>query len=466
DDRDPLGDPFPSVNIEDNGGFISLGAEQFSTANLLNQDVFTLTNNFEIYSGRHTITLGTHNEYAKSKNLFFAYNYGDYTFEDQFDGMGNLIATGVQQFMSGAAPDFYQYGYSLVGDGRVGDESAGASEFSVLQLGFYAQDEVQMSENLKVTAGLRFDIPLWDSGPVNEEFNTNTIPILEANGKNLQGARVGRAISPATYVSPRVGFNWDVNGNKSTQIRGGFGIFTSRLPLVWPGGAYNNNGITSGFAASFNTVVNAFEPDVNNQPANVPPGTGGVGGNVDLFASNFKLPQVFKWNLAVDQKLPFWGLIASVEGIYNDNIQAIYYENLNIGGPVGYLNGADNRPYYNDSVRLDPTYGGIYLASNTGEGYSYNLTFTLRKPFEDGFAGSVSYSYGDAYSVFDGTSSQNSSQWRNVQTVTGKNAMIPTTRSDFSQGHRIVGNVSYELKWNDNIKTTLGLFYEGSQAQP
>ena len=466
DDRDPSGDPFPTVGLDDGSGFISLGAEPFSTANLLNQDVFTLTNNFEIYSGRHTITLGTHNEYAKVKNLFFAFNYGSYTFRDQFGG-----PSGVEQFLAMQAPDDYDHGYSLVGDGTVGDDSAGASEFNVFQLGFYVQDEVQMSENLKVTAGIRFDIPFWADGPVNNEFNTTTIPILEANGKDLQGARVGQGVSATTYISPRVGFNWavkDDNGISKTQIRGGFGIFTSRLPLVWPGGSYNNNGITSGFAADFNTVVDGFEPDVNNQPVNVEPGTGGVGGNVDLFASNFKLPQVFKWNLAIDQKLPFWGLIASVEGIYNDNINAIYYENLNIGGPVGTLNGADNRPYYSDSFsdRLDTTYGGIYLASNTGAGYSYNLTFTLKKPFQNGFAGSLSYSYGDAYAIFDGTSSQNSSQWRNIQTVRGKNSFLTASRSDFSQSHRFLGNVSYEMKWSDNAKTTLGLFYEGSQARP
>ncbi|MFC4723111.1 carboxypeptidase regulatory-like domain-containing protein [Geojedonia litorea] len=458
DDRDPSGDPFPTVELQDGDGQIVFGSEPFSTANLLDQDVFTFTNNFEIYKGRHTITLGTHNEYSKIKNLFFAFNYGFY----EFNNSGGT--TGVNRFLAGQTSSFYQHGYSLVGNGTVGDESAGASEFDVLQVGFYAQDEVNMTDNFKLTAGIRFDIPYWSDGPVNDDFNNRTIPLLEAAGKDLQGARVGRGVSPSVHVSPRIGFNWDVNGDKTTQVRGGLGIFTSRLPLVWPGAIYNNNGVTGGFTLGFGGTP--FEADVNNQFEDVTPGSGGTGGQVDLFASNFKLPQRFKVNVAVDQKLPLWGLIVSADVIWNDNITDIYYQNLNLKGPVGFLNGADNRPFYNRGDRIDRAYQGIYLATNTGGGNSWNGALTIRKPYENGFAGQVSYSYGESNAIFDGTSSQNSSQWRNQQTVNGKNSNLPVSRSDFSQGHRISSNMSYEIKWNDNIKSTIGLFYNGSQGQP
>ena len=221
DDRDPLGSPFPSVDIDDGAGTITFGAEPFSTANLLDQDVLTITNNFEIYKGRHTVTIGTHNEFAKIKNLFFAFNYGDYTFNSVSDFNNDIV-------------DFYQKGYSLVGSGTVGDESDGASQFNTSQLGFYVQDEVQVSDNFKLTAGIRFDFPIWEDGAVNDAFNNTTVPILEAAGKDLQGARVGKGVRTQAHLSPRLGFNWDVKGNKTTQIRGGLGIFTSRLPLVWP----------------------------------------------------------------------------------------------------------------------------------------------------------------------------------------------------------------------------------------
>ena len=175
--------------------------------------------------------------------------------------------------------------------------------------------------------------------------------------------------------------------------------------------------------------------------------------------------------MAVDQKLPFWGLIASVDGVWIDNITEIFYENLNLRGPVGFLNGADNRPFYDRRDEIDPTYGRIILASNTGAGDSWNTSFTLRKPFTDvtdwlGAEGSLSYSYGESTAIFDGTSSQNSSQWRNIQTVNGKNSNLPITRSDFNQGHRITSTAGLNFKWNENISTKIGLFYEGSEAQP
>ncbi len=462
DDRDPFGDPFPTVDIQDGDGTISFGSEPFSTANLLNTDYLTITNNFEIYAGRHTVTLGANLEFATVKNLFFAFNFGDYTFEDQFDDDGNLLSTGLNQFLTGQDADVYQHGYSLVGNGVVGDESAGSADFETEQYGFYVQDEVDVTDNFKVSIGARIDIPVWKSGPENDDFNTRTIPILEAAGKDLQGARVGQQISTAVF-SPRLGFNWDVNGERSTQVRGGIGVFTSRLPLVWPGGTYNNNGVTGGFNFEFGQP---FVADVNSQFEDPTPGTGGLGGNIDLIAEDFKLPQVVKYNIAIDQKLPFWGLIASADFLYTDVIQDIFYENLNLGGPTGFYQGADNRPFYNRSAEIDDTYGRIILASNTGGGEATNYTLTLRKPFENGFAGSVSYTYGESTKIFDGTSSQNSSQWRNILTVNGKNSNLPVTRSDFALGNRVVANVSYQYSWNENVKSTLALFYTGSQGEP
>ncbi len=463
DDRDPAGSPFPTVDIQDGGGTISFGAEPFSTANLLDQDVFTITDNFEIYAGKHTFTLGTQLEFVKVKNLFFAFNFGDYTFEDQFDDAGNLISSGLNQFLTGQDADVFQRGYSLIGDGAVGDASDGSADFNSTQVGFYVQDDIQISDRFKATIGLRVDIPYFEDGTVNDDFNTRTIPLLEAAGKDLQDATVGRAINASAHIAPRFGFNWDVFGNRTTQVRGGIGIFTSRLPAVWPGGTYNNNGVTGGFNFEFGQP---FVADVNNQFADPLPGTGGLGGNIDLISPNFKLPQVTKYNVAVDQKLPIWNLVASGDFLYTETISDVFYENLNLRDPVDFVNGADTRPIYDRGDEIDDTYGRIILLSNTNEGYAYNATFTLRKPFENGFAGQVSYTFGESRKIFDGTSSQNSSQWRNIQTVNGKNSDLPVTRSDFALGSRFSGNVSYEYKWSDNVKTTLGFFYEGLQGQP
>lgn len=461
DDRDPKGEAFPSVYIADglstnsgDGEGITFGAEPFSTANLLDQDVFTLTNNFDIFKGNHTITVGMHHEFSKTKNLFQAFNYGQYEYITMAD------------FMSNVSPNIFQRGYSLI-SAEVGDASSGSAEFSMYQLGLYVQDEYNVSNNLKLTAGLRVDIPFWAESDANDDFNSRTIPLLEAAGKDLEGAEVGKKVSTKPHFSPRFGFNWNVDGEGDLQVRGGIGVFTSRVPLVWPGGTYNNNGVNNGFffAGSWFTTPPTFVRDVNNQPVDAVPGSGDNQGNIDLFAPDFKLPSVMKINIGLDKRLPIWGLLGSVEVMYNKNINAIYYQNLNVGDAVGTLTGADNRLRYTDS-EIDGTYGRIMFASNTSEGYSWNTAFTITKPVENGFGGSFSYSYGDSRTSFEGTSSQNSSQWRNHQTVNGKNDAIPTTRSDFSQGSRFQLNASYTKNWSEKVKTTVAVYYELNQDVP
>jgi hypothetical protein len=463
DDRDASGSPFPSVQIVDGPGSIFFGAEGFSTANLLDQKVLTISDNFEINLGRNKITIGTHNEFSESLNVFFGNNYGSYRFATLDD------------FLTNKRPNRYQLNYSLIGGS--GDESLGAAEFGTKQFGFYIQNDMKLTDNFKVTYGIRMDMPVWEDGLVNDDFNNRTVGLLQAAGKNLQGARVGQGISNYAHFAPRFGFNYDVNGKKSTQMRGGFGVFTSRLPLVWPGGTYNNNGLSQGAISinnSTSTPAPFFNPNTSVEgqiaplPASYPrPGSGGRGGNIDLFAKNFKLPQVFKASFAVDQKLPL-GFVLTSEVTYNDNISAIKYENLNIKAASSALTGADTRPRYNGNTRVDNSYLGIYLASNTDEGKAYNLAFTLSKNFRSDFIdGNISgtYSYGKSTVLVDATSSQNSSQWNFTETVNGAN--YPTlSRSDFDSGRRIISNGNVTLKWNKFTKSRIGVFYEGAQGTP
>ena len=453
DDRDPSGNiRFPTVNIEDGQATIRLGAEAFSTANLLNQDVITITNNLELYKGKHTFTIGTHNEFYSSTNLFIRQNYGQYEYLNP------------QGFLNSDpdALDIYFRSYSLLTD-AIGDEateSAAVTDFA--QIGFYAQDDYQVNSNFKLSAGLRLDIPFWSDRNPNPDFNNRSIPLLEAAGKDLRGAAVEGSINPRLYLSPRAGFNWDINGDKKTVLRGGIGVFLSRMPIVWNAGSYNNTGVTVGGDVQFGIP---FEPNIENQPQNVAAGSGGVSGQVDLFVPDFKMPQRLKYALGFDKVLES-GWKISFDGLYTDNLTDFAYENLNIGDPVGRLNGADNRPFYNRRATIDPTYGRIPLVFNTNEGYSYNLGLQVSKAFTNGFDFLVTYSYGDAFTLYDQTSSQNSSNWRSQPTVNGKNAAKTIGRSLFSQGHRVVANLSYEIEWNNNLRTQVGLFYSGTQGQP
>lgn len=458
DDRDPFGSDFPTVQIRDGSdGSINFGAERFSTANLLNQDIITLTNDFEWYKGNHTLTIGTHNEYYNVGNLFVRNNFGYYR------------ADSLSQFLTEGTPVIGQFerSFSQV-DNLTGDASNAIAAFSSFQLGLYVQDEFQATSNLRLTGGLRLDLPFFPTDqPENQDFIDNVVPLIEQAGYDLRGATTGSFIKPQLLFSPRFGFNWDLKGDQSTQVRGGLGIFTSRLPLVWPGGAYNNYGFNIGEIRRNNVPFNS---DVNRQP----PGEVNLSnptpsGQIDLFAEDFRLPQVFKASLAVDQRLP-GGLIGTLEGLFTSNINNVFYQDLNLRPSTATLQGTpDNRPIFNQDNPIDTsgTYTGVYLASNTRKGYAYNFVAQLSKPLTNGFSADLSYTYGDAFSVLDGTSSQNNSQWRGYQSVEGRNVEREPHRSDFSMGHRVLALASYRVSYLEGrLSSQLSLIYNGQSGAP
>lgn len=456
DDRNPMGGNFPYVRIKDGSSNIYFGSEEFSTANRLYQDIITLTDNYEIYKGKHTITLGTHNEFYSMYNLFVRQNFGSYQFAD--------LAT----FMNDGAAYQYDRTFSAV-DAITGDGSAAAADFNALQIGVYAQDEIQVSDKLKVTAGLRLDVPMFLSTPrENTDFNENVIPMLEDAGWDLEGAKTGQTPDPSLMVNPRIGFNYDVFGDKSLQIRGGAGIFTSRIPYVWPGASFQNNAVLTGgmkITAEGSPEL-LFNPDWNAQPSVLP--LTQPSGQVDIFAKDFKFPQVFRASLAADKKLPY-GIVASFEGIFTKNISNVMYYNLRYVQDGTLTGTPDNRPIYRKlDLGVDPTtgknraYTDIIFGTNTNEGYGYTLTAQLQKNFDNGLTTSLAYTYGDAYSMNDGVSSQNSSQWR-VVNVRGKND-LDMAKSDFAMGHRIVGFVNYKKEYLKSMATSISLFYNGQSG--
>ena len=456
DDRDPVGDPFPYVNIRDGSGSIRFGSEEFSTANFLEQKIFTITDNFNIYKGKHTFTFGTHLEFFDINNVFIRQNFGSYDYASLADFLDN---------QNTSYTDFDR-SFSLV-DNTTGDDTKAAAAFKASQLAFYAQDEIQTSDNFKLNIGLRIDVPIFTDDPAeNQYFNTTTITLLEAEGYDLQGSSVGTAPKTTIMFSPRVGFNWNVSGKDDVQVRGGIGVFTSRIPFVWPGGMYNNNGRTVGGTGSGTGI---FEPDPFNQPDGgatipLPPGDPGSG-QIDIFSSDFKFPQLLRTSIAVDKKLP-WGLIGTAEIIWSKTLNNIFYENLNLRPSTLTLTGTgDNRIKYDRRDEVDPTFTRILLGSNTSEGYSNSGTIQLTKPFNNNFSGSIAYTYGNSEAVYEGTSSQNSSQWRGAYTVNGRNS-APLGRSDFSMGSRFIFYGTYKVDYLDHMSTSIGFFLNAQSGTP
>ncbi|MDX1487582.1 MAG: TonB-dependent receptor, partial [Acidiferrobacterales bacterium] len=241
DDRGFAGNAFPNVEINDGSGSIFLGSEAFSTANILTQDILTVTNNFNWFRGNHSFTFGAHFESYDIANLFIPQNFGAYEYDSLDDFIQAICAAGqaysnpqcqdlqrrrdLPDNFAPAAPSVFQRGFSLV-DGVAGDGTNAIGAFKAFQIGFYAQDEFQYSESLRFTLGVRVDIPKVSTDPnfAPDVFDT-TIPAVSAK-YDLNGAEPGSTPAAAPYFAPRFGFNYDVNADRTLQVRGGVGIFT------------------------------------------------------------------------------------------------------------------------------------------------------------------------------------------------------------------------------------------------
>lgn len=457
DDRDQLGNAFPNISITDGTGVIWAGTEPFSTANALDQNILTLSDYVNLYLGNHTVTLGTSNEFFSIYNLFVRQSYGEYRYDS------------LAQFMNNMLPSRYLRSYSLV-DNINGDGSAAAADFKAMQLGFYIQDEYAISKRLTTTLGIRVDIPMFLDDPLEARvFNEGVLEQVSAV-YDLKGARAGQSPQAQTLFSPRLGFNYDVMGNNKYVVRGGVGIFTSRIPFVWPGGMFTNNGIIiASVDASASDIANvqgfAFRPDAANQYTNEDFGKVGGSSQLDLFSKKFRYPQTFRTSLAVDVKLP-WGLTGTIEGIYSKVLNNVTYQNVNVAPSIGNLQGnGDNREIYNGS-RISNAYTAIILGSNTNEGHSYNITGQIQKAFSKGMVGGVSYTFGESKTINDLTSSQNLSNWRFNESVNSRNN-LPTSYSDFDLGHRVNAFLSKRIEYGNNFggATTISLYYNGQSGQ-
>ncbi|QXD16277.1 carboxypeptidase regulatory-like domain-containing protein [Rhodocaloribacter litoris] len=478
DDRGFAGDPFPFVQIDDGAGRIFLGSEQFSTANLLEQDIFTVTNTFNWFRGRHTLTFGTHNEFYDIGNLFIPRNFGFYRYRSLDDFLQSLEAVN-NPAVDPASPAEFRRGFSLV-DGVAGDGSKAIGAFKAFQLGLFVQDEFQVNDRLRVTAGLRADIPKITTKPrfAPDVFDT-TIPALEAAGIDLKGAAPGKTPPAAVYLSPRLGFNYDLPGERQAQLRGGIGIFTGRVPFVWPGGMFLNNGTNTGEVRVFtgrlpNGEPIPFVPDVQNALDGEDFGATNLipSGRLEIFEKDFRYPRVLRTSLGLDYELP-GGWVATLEGQYTKTLSNILVTNVNLNpAAIRRLDGPDNRPVYaGDDVAIDPRYTAIHRVGTTSEGYTYDVTAQVQRLFRrllndtDQLALNVAYTYGDAWAVNDGTSSQINSLWNSMENVNGLND-LDLTRSDFSIGHRVLASVSYRVEFMNNLGTTFSLFYTGESGRP
>jgi hypothetical protein len=440
DNRAPFSAPFPTIEIGQGGvTYTTAGHEPFSIHNILDQDVWQLTDNLSFFRGSHVITVGTNLERFTFFNAFNIFRNGVFFLPasippgSTFDSLAQFFAA-----TDPANPNRKDFN-AMIGTGPFKGEI-----IDVGQVALYAQDDILATPRVTLTFGLRADMPMYFTDPVDNPFSRSRLA-LDAN---LQPETVDQSRLPRRTVmlSPRVGFNWDVNGDQSMRLRGGSGIFTGRVPFVWIGNVISNPGANPNLFPSAPPIATRKESVLQQSF------------DLNAMVPDFKWPQTWTTNLAVERQLP-WLTRGTVDVLYAKDLHNVYIRNADLVAPVRAL--PDGRPYYGGfgANELNPDGGaGIYVMDNTSKGYSLNVTAQLRRPlFGEGSVG-VGYSFTDAKNALKSTEIA-SVLWQN-QPVQGNPNRPELSYSEIGQRHRLIGDATFVKRWSNRFRTQIGVFAE------
>ncbi|WPB76649.1 carboxypeptidase regulatory-like domain-containing protein [Archangium violaceum] len=452
DARDPSSDvPLILVKAGTLGAadsWLAAGAERFSQLNQLDQDIFQIQDSLTLALGDHQITAGTSTEFFKLRNAFLQAATGVWTF-DSLDDFEAGIPSAFQR----------RFGVSDL-------QEPGTAAFTVIQPGFYLQDNWTPFKNLTLTPGIRIDVPFLSAANTNERLvNNEALPI-----------DTGKVPSGNVLWSPRLGVNWDVEGNSNTIVRGGVGIFSGRPPYVWVSNAYSINGLSQVELTCSRTAgarqVPAFTADPNAQPFDClggtnPPTSPVNQGEIDYFDPNTKYPQNFRVALGADRRLP-WGLIATADLLYTQDVNGWYTTDENL---VNQGQNGEGRSLYGSfattGFRANPTrrdatnlVQAIRVFNKNG-GRVANATLQLRKEIQDMLDVSVAYSYTDSKDLISLTSSQALSNFQ-FAPVDGSLEERNLRPSAFDRTHRVTLTATGQFPLGFNA----GIIYTGQSGLP
>jgi outer membrane receptor for ferrienterochelin and colicin len=452
--------PYPQITVSGlttttnaTNGAIIAGADQFSQGNELDTDTYELTNNFNFQRGNHTLTLGTRNEYVDLRNLFNQSSYGVWSFR----GLDSLAAGNANT---------YRRAFILKDGGNV--------FFRALQSAWYAQDQWQVTPNFAMTIGVRADLSKF-----LDDVDHN-LPIDSAYGRNTS-----HVPKSSLQFSPRLGFNWDLSGDQSQQIRGGIGMFVGTPPYVWLENAYVNSGNIITFLNCGGSANAPGAPLFNIDPEANQTCRGGLGskpiGDVSFLDKDLNFPQPMRASLGYDRSLPA-DLVFSVEGLYSKTLNQFFFVNRNLEGIQSH--DKDGRAVYATSfnaatgaasVKLPAAVianGGLARFStaidivNQSKDYAWSLTTSMRKRYSNNWEAQVAYTHARARDVQSFGSSTHISNWQFGRTLSGDQLEPFTGISLFDQTHKLTGTGTYTKHWGAGWSTDFTATYSGVSGSP
>ena len=460
EDRAYLSSMFPTIDIKDGTTTLtSVGFDPFTPSNKLDYNTLHITNNLTKYADKHTLTFGFNYEKYQSNNLFFPASNGVYI----FNSLADFYTAANQSLSNGGAPSTlvparFQFRYSAL-PGAVEPMQTLKTD----RVDIYGQDEYQATENFKLTLGLRTSVIGFEQTSLE---NSAVTAMIFGGGEKFN---TGKLPKTQTLFEPRLGFNYDVLNNRKTQVRGGTGVFTGRPPYVFISNQVGNNGVLTGYidVSGAAAAKYGFTADPNKYFI---PSTPTLPSTFDLAFTdeNYKFPQVWKTNIALDQKLPL-GFVGTAEFITNQNLNAVHYYNANFETPTGKFVGVDNRAKYagNDNgVRINDNVSNAIVLTNRNDATFNSFTLKLEYPNQKGMFGSFAWTTSTAVDYMSAGSIASGS-WTGARSVNGNNE-LSLSNSDFLSPNRLVGLLGYRLEYGKGMggATSFTLGYVGNQGNP
>jgi hypothetical protein len=461
--RPQHGAVFPLVDILNNSTeYTSFGYEPFTPFNALLYSQFQLQDNFTKLVNKHSLTFGATFEHYHSNNQFYPGIQSVYVYNslNDFYTDANGFVANPNRTTSPVTLGHFQVRYS-----NLQGQKVPLQPLTVNYDGAFAQDQWKALENLSITAGLRFDVPVFANTGYDNSA-ADQLSFIDEHGQPVK-YNTGKLPSTSLLWSPRVGFNWNAIGNRNLQIRGGTGIFSGPPAYVWISNQIGNTGVLTGFTDVTNTTAFPWNP---NPDAYKPAATGGVPPSYELAVTdnNFKFPQIWRTSVGADHRLPL-GFTGTADFIYNRDVNGIYYINANQVAPTRSFAGVDTRPYWGTATslggaanqRIYPQVTDNTVLKNENIGHSWNLAFSAQRNINRFFI-KAAYSYGQAKNTVDAGSIAFGSWQQNPVPFNGNTP--PVAFSGNSPGQRFFIAASYRKEYFKFGATTVATVFEGNQS--